>query len=46
MDINNTGDLTKALARYGPGQNVAVNYVRGGKQSTTTINLGQRPSSS
>jgi serine protease Do len=46
VDINNTGDLTRALTKYGPGQNVPVNYFRNGKQATTTINLGQRPSNS
>ena len=41
--INNTGDLTTALAKYGPGTKVAVTYYRGGSQKTTDITLGQRP---
>ncbi len=44
--INNTGDLTSALTKYGPGQKVPLNFYRGNNQQTTTITLGNRPASS
>jgi putative serine protease PepD len=42
--INNTGDLTTALTKYGPGTKVTVTFYRGNSQQTTDITLGQRPS--
>jgi len=42
--ITNTGDLTTALTQYGPGQKVPVSYERGGNSATTTVTLGQAPS--
>jgi S1-C subfamily serine protease len=45
VPINNTGDLTNALTKYGPGQKVPVTFYRGNKQQTTSITLGTRPSS-
>jgi len=42
--INNTGDLTNALTKYGPGSKVPVLYYRAGAQRTAQITLGQRPS--
>jgi serine protease Do len=43
MNINNTGDLTNALTRYGPNQKVSVAYARGNNQTTAMVTLGQRP---
>jgi S1-C subfamily serine protease len=44
VTINNTGDLTNALTKYGPGQKAPITYYRGKNQSTTTITFGQQPS--
>lgn len=41
--INYTGDLTNALATYGPGTKVSISYYRGKSQRTTQITLGSRP---
>lgn len=45
VSINNTGDLTNALTKYGPNQKVTVAYERGKNQATANITLGQRPPS-
>lgn len=44
VSINNTGDLTNALTKYGPGTKVTVGYYRGNQQRTADLTLGQRPS--
>jgi S1-C subfamily serine protease len=43
VSITNTGDLTSALSKYGPGQKVPVTYYRNKNQQTSTMTLGQRP---
>jgi serine protease Do len=43
VTISNTGDLTNALTKYGPGQAVGVTYYRGGRQATATVTLGRAP---
>jgi putative serine protease PepD len=42
VTIGNSGDLTNALMKYGPGQAVPVTYYRNKSPQTTTITLAQR----
>ena len=39
-DINNTGDLFRALTRHRAGETVTVNYVRGGESQSAELRLG------
>ncbi len=37
--VNNEPELKGQIARYQPGDNISVNYIRDGKQYTTTVQL-------
>jgi serine protease Do len=43
VDINNSGDVTRALFRYQPGTTVPVEFVRNGQRRTVDVTLGTRP---
>jgi S1-C subfamily serine protease len=43
VQVDNTGDLTQALFRYGPGAAVEVEYVRDGNRQTAQVTPDSRP---
>ncbi len=44
VDINNVGDLTRALTQHGPGKKVKVEFVRGGDRQNVELTPGERTS--
>ncbi len=44
VDINNVGDLTRALTHNGPGKKVKVEFVRDGQRQSVELTPGERPS--
>ncbi len=43
VDIKNVGDLTRALAQYGPGMKVKAEFYRNGQKQSADITPAERP---
>lgn len=39
MDVHSTAQMQEAIAKFSPGDTVGINYIRNGKQQTTSVTL-------